>query len=227
MSSQKHGHYVPADFPLPVRGLAAISRLLAVLEGIGISVCLLSLIALATFQFVSRNLRMHNQMWMPASPDWIDSVLRHSVFLLGFLGAAYATFTSRHIRIDAVTRTLAVRPRMALRIVTTIAAIVVCIVLVKASIGFLAITREEAGDAAEMGALITSSRGAMMMIAGFAIIAFHFFVQLSIDATYVISGRQPPPEWIAEASHGAEGPPLTNQEVMAPDPDADEIGGAR
>jgi TRAP-type C4-dicarboxylate transport system permease small subunit len=216
------GHHVPADFPAVVRALAALSRLLAVLEGIGIGACLGSLIGLATFQFVSRNLRQNGQLWMPLAPDWIDGVIRHSVFLLGFLGAAYATFTGRHIRIDAVTRMLRPRARMGLRMVTALAAVGVCGVLLRAGYEFYQVTLEEAGEVSQQGQVFTSARGALVMMGGFLLVAFHFLVQVAIDAVWVVTGREPPAVWVAEASHG-EGTPVREAKVESTADKAPEV----
>jgi TRAP-type C4-dicarboxylate transport system permease small subunit len=197
--SERPGHHVPSDFPAPVRGLAAVSRALAVAEGAGIALCLLSLVGLAVFQFVVRNLRLHGQLWVPPPPEWVDGVIRHSVFVLGFLGAGYATFTGRHIRIDTLTRLLRPRARMAVRVVTALAAAALCGVVVRAALEFLAICRQEASEIGSQGQLFTSARGAMVIIAGVGLVGFHFLVQAVIDAVYVVTGRAPPPRWIAEA----------------------------
>ena len=227
------GHHVPRDFPAPVRALAAVSRALAVLEGLGIGVSLVTLILLASYQVLSRNLRMHQQLWIPPAPEWTDSLLRHSVFILGFLGAAYATYTGRHIRVDAITRLVSWKPRMALRALTTLAAIAVCLVMASVAGAitllrdlrhlpqpempdtFLAICRMESGEASQAGEVFTSERGALLIIAGFSLIAFHFLVQLVIDVVYLTTKRTPPTSWIMEAGHG-EAPPTTNQEMMTP-----------
>jgi TRAP-type C4-dicarboxylate transport system permease small subunit len=134
-------------------------------------------------------------------PAWIDGVSRHSVFVLGFRGAAYATFTGRHIRIDTLTRLTRPRLRMALRTVTALAATVVCGIVVRAALEFLEICRQEASEVGNEGQLFTSARGAMVIIAGVGLVGFHFFVQASIDAVYVVTGRAPPAHWIAE-THG-------------------------
>jgi TRAP-type C4-dicarboxylate transport system permease small subunit len=197
--SARPGHHVPADFPAPVRALAALSRALAVVEGAGMALCLVALVGLAVFQFAARNLRLHGGMWMPPPPEWVDGVIRHSVFVLGFLGAAYATFTGRHIRIDALTRLLRPRARMAVRLFTGLGAVLVCAVVVRAALEFLAICRQEAAEVGNAGQLFTSARGAMVIIGGVALVGFHFLVQVSIDAVYVVTGRTPPPRWIAEA----------------------------
>jgi TRAP-type C4-dicarboxylate transport system permease small subunit len=203
--SERPGHHVPADFPAPVRALAALSRALAVVEGAGIALCLLSLVGLAVFQFIVRNLRLHGLPWVPPPPEWIDGVIRHSVFVLGFLGAAYATFTGRHIRIDALTRLMPPRARMAVRVVTALAAVVICAVVGRAALEFLAICRQEAAEVGNQGQLFTSARGAMVIVAGVALVGFHFLVQASIDAVYVLTGRPPPSHWIAEATKGEGG----------------------
>jgi TRAP-type C4-dicarboxylate transport system permease small subunit len=193
------GHHVPQDFPAPVRALAALSRALAVIEGAGLAGCLLVLVGLAVYQFVARNLRLHGQAWMPAPPDWIDGVIRHSVFVLGFLGAAYAAFTGRHIRIDAVTRLLRPRARMAVRIATASVAVVVCVFLARAGLEFLAVCREEASDVVGRSELFTSVRGAQVIVGGVVLVGVHLVVQIAIDAVYVVTGRAAPPAWIAEA----------------------------
>src|SRR5438046_990184 len=176
------GHHVPRQFPAPVRALAALSRALAVAEGVGIAVCLVSLVALAVFQFVARNLRLHGGLWMPPPPPWIDGVIRHSVFVLGFLGAAYATYTGRHIRIDAVTRLFRPRARMAIRMVTALGAAAICVVVARAAYQFLLVCREEAAEVAAQGQLFTSARGALVIIVGVVLVGFHFLVQVAIDA---------------------------------------------
>jgi TRAP-type C4-dicarboxylate transport system permease small subunit len=214
------GHHVPPDFPAPVRALAALSRALAVLEGAGIAACLVALVALAVLQFVARNLRLHGQVWVPPPPLWIDGVIRHAVFVLGFLGAAYATFTARHIRIDALTRLAPPRTRLALRIPTALAAAAICAVVAWAGYQFLVVCREEASELANQAQLFTSARGAMVIIAGVLVVGFHFLVQVVIDVVYVVTGRHPPAIWVAEAGHGEAAP------TAGEDPGADPGGGA-
>jgi TRAP-type C4-dicarboxylate transport system permease small subunit len=196
--------WAPPEWPAPMRALAAISHFIAILEGAGIAFCLLAVVFLACWQFVERNLVMRH-LWFFRTPAWADGVIRHSVFLLGFLGGAYATYTGRHIRIDAVTRVLKAPRRMMLRIVTTLAALVIVIIFVKAGWGFYQVTLEEAGEASQAGQLFTPARGALIMVIGYATVAFHFFIQIIFDVAWLISKKTPPPEWIAEASHGEGG----------------------
>jgi TRAP-type C4-dicarboxylate transport system permease small subunit len=199
MSTEKRPHqYVPESWPLPLRLLAKLSHGLAILEGAGIAFCLATVIFLATWQFIERNLHGHH-IWFFPVPRWIDGVIRHSVFMLGFLGGAYATYTGRHIRIDAVTRLVSTKKRIALRILTTTAALFVLTLLVQSAWGFYKLALEEAGEASQEGQIFTSARGAMIMIAGYSVIAFHFFVQVIIDLGWLVSKAEPPSHWIAEA----------------------------
>jgi len=201
MSQSKHPHqWVPETWPLPMRWLSKLSHFISVLEGAGIAICLVAVIFLATWQFVDRNLfNMH----LPTvrAPDWSHGVIRHSIFLLGFLGGAYATYQGRHIRIDALTRTLSVRGRLFLRVLTTLAALFIVGLLIYASWDFRKNTLEEAGEASQQGELFSSSRGAMIMVLGYCAVALHFFVQILIDIGFLVGKTPPPGAWINE-DHG-------------------------
>jgi TRAP-type C4-dicarboxylate transport system permease small subunit len=193
------GQSCPKEWPAPLRALTAISRVLAVLEGLGIIVCLVSVIGLATWQFVERNLTQHHVPFVHV-PAWADGLIRHSVFLLGYLGGAYAAFANRHIRIDAVTRVATVRRRLVLRVVTTIAALVIVSIFTKAAYGVYLNNLQENSDPSQADQFFTSARGAMIMLYGYAVIAFHFLVQIALDLGWLISKKDPPASYIAEAS---------------------------
>ena len=93
---------------------------------------------------------------------------------------------------------------MGLRILTGLVAVAVCAVVVSAACEFLQICRQEAAEIGSQGQLFTSARGAMVIIAGVALVGFHLIVQVVIDVVYVATGREPPAHWIAEA-HGEGG----------------------
>jgi TRAP-type C4-dicarboxylate transport system permease small subunit len=199
-------HYTPASWPLPLRARAGVSRFLAVLEGIGIGACLVGVIFFAIWQCIDRNLSVRHLPSLHA-PDWTHGLIRHSVFMLGFLGGAYATYTGRHIRIDAITRVVKERRRMLLRVFTTLAAIYVVVLLTKAALAFYGATLEENAEASQAHELFTPARGTLIIIAGYIVIAYHFAIQVLLDIAWLISGKDPPPHWIAEASaHGGEVP---------------------
>jgi TRAP-type C4-dicarboxylate transport system permease small subunit len=193
------GQSCPPDWPAPMRALSGVARVLAIVEGAGIISCLLAVVFLATWQFTERNLVQRHIPFFH-TPAWADGVIRHSVFLLGFFGGAYATFTARHIRIDAVTRTLPLRRRLLLRVVTTIAALLIVTIFTWAGWGFYKITLEEAGEASQAEQFFTSARGALIIVFGYAVIAFHFLVQIALDVGWLLSKKELPANYIAEAS---------------------------
>jgi TRAP-type C4-dicarboxylate transport system permease small subunit len=198
------GHHVPEQFPGALRGLAAVSRFVAVLEGVGIGVSLFALVGLALWQFTTRNLRMHGFPSVSAAPDWTDNVLRHSVFLIGFLGAMFASYSGRHLRVDAVTRLAGAKRRMALRVVATLGALAVCSAIIYAAWKYRTGVLDET---VQEGQVFTAARGAMIIVVGAGGMMFHFLVQLVLDVGYLATGHEPPAWWIAEASHGGEAAP--------------------
>jgi len=98
---------------------------------------------------------------------------------------------------------------MMLRAFTTTCALAIVSLFVYAGWGFYIVTLEEAGEASQAGQLFTPARGAMIMVIGYATVGFHFFVQVLLDIGWIISRKTPPPEWIAEASHGEAAPAPT------------------
>ncbi len=194
MQGQKPHQIAPASWPWVVRALTRISGALAALEGVGIALCLLVIVLLCCFQFVGRNLTTHRIVAVPM-PLWIDAAVRHAVFLIGFLGGAYATYSGRHIRIDAVTRALSPRRRLALRAVTTLAAIVIVLLFVDGA--WICYHGET-----ESAELFSPARGALIELCGYVVVAFHFLVQLVLDIGWLVSGKDPPSEWISDAAHG-------------------------
>ena len=198
----------PAKLFLPLRALAHLSRWIALGEGAALGFLLTALVVLATWQFASRNI---HRDWFPMAPFkwhggylWVDSFIRHAVFFIGFLGGAFATHVVKHLRVDAVTRLMPVRLRLSVRVVATLFAAVVCWMLFKAGLAFHAdIAANEGGDISQAAELINRARGSLILPVGFALILFHFVVQIVLDLAWVITGEEPPAEWLAEA-HGGE-----------------------
>src|SRR5262249_43742466 len=60
----------------------------------------------------------------------------------------------------------------------------------------------EAADVTQAGELINSARGTLALPVGYALIAFHFLVQIALDLAWLLSGETPPAEWLAEAHAG-------------------------
>jgi len=208
------GHHLPDDFPAFVRLLAAASRGLAVLEGVAIGVSLSALILVALWQSVARTLHMGILPSVPPAPDWTNGLLRHAVFIIGFTGAMFATYTARHLRVDAVTRLAGIRARLALRVAGALGATAVCGLIGYWAWLFRASVLDEGGQG---GQVFDAGRGALILVVGVSCMAFHFLVQLCIDATYLVGAREVPAWWIAEATHGGEVEVLYQDKTDAPE----------
>jgi hypothetical protein len=117
------------------------------------------------------------------------------------------------------------RGRLVLRMLTTLAALGVLYFLIRAGLDFYKVCVEEESEATQKAQIFTSSRGALVIVFGFGLIAFHFVVQLLLDGVFVVRRKEPPPHWIAEA-HGGEAPPETGQDLVEPAPDSGAVAAA-
>ncbi len=127
----------------------------------------MTVIVLAVWQFLERNLVQRHIPFFHM-PDWADGVIKHSVFLIGFIGGAYAAFAGRHIRIDAVTRLVSVKKRLLLRLLTTLAALAILALFTWGAFGVYKNNLEENGSAAQAEQFFTSARGALIIVVGYA-----------------------------------------------------------
>jgi TRAP-type C4-dicarboxylate transport system permease small subunit len=75
---------------------------------------------------------------------WADILLRHLVLWVGFIGAALATRTEKHINIDLLSRIVSKRYLLPVKIVTRLFAIIICAILTRASYLFLMSEKEAA-----------------------------------------------------------------------------------
>ena len=196
-------HKVPDHWPAPMRWLTALSRGLATAEGVFIGMSLAIVVLMLTWQCIERNL-VQAHYWFFRVPPWADGFIRHTVFMLAFFGGAYATYTGRHIRFDAISRMAKSRKKLMLRAFTTACAIGVVGLFTWAAYGFYNVLKMEAGEASQADEIFTPSRGAMIMVLGYGTIAFHFFVEWCIDIGWLLSKKEPPAEWVADAGHGGE-----------------------
>jgi TRAP-type C4-dicarboxylate transport system permease small subunit len=196
-------HSVPADWPAPMRWLTKVSSFLAVAEGVAIGLCLAVVIFMFTWQCIERNL-VQAHHWFFRVPAWGPGFTRHAVFMLAFLGGAYATYTGRHIRFDAISRTQKGRRKLMLRAFTTACAITMVSLFTWGAWGFYKVLELEAEEASQAHEIFTPSRGAMIMVIGYGVIAFHFFVEWCIDVGWLLSKQEPPASWVADAGHGGE-----------------------
>jgi C4-dicarboxylate transporter, DctQ subunit len=126
-----------------------------------------SMILLAFTQVVLRN-------FFGTGIVWADTVVRHLVLWLGFMGAAIATSDERHISIDAFTKFFPSRVKHAIMILTSLFAVVVCYYLSAAAWAYVLEERTNGGDL-----VLSIPTWVVLLIipSGYLLLAFHFLVK--------------------------------------------------
>jgi TRAP-type C4-dicarboxylate transport system permease small subunit len=109
---------------------------------------------------------------------WGDTLLRHLVLWLGFLGAAVAAEREKHISIDIIGRIVPPRIGILIRIITNFFATIVSFYLAKAGLTFLQ-SEIETGDTLMTIADYELPAWWFQVIipVGFALISFHFLLR--------------------------------------------------
>ena len=112
--------------------------------------------------------------WVHYSPDWIDPVVRHLVFVSAFLAGILVTGKGKHIGIDLLIKYLEHNPywhRMLKRVVSLISSVAL-IWLLKAGLDFLR-SEMEFGKAEFLH--IHSAFWVAVIPIGFALMSYRFF----------------------------------------------------
>jgi len=103
---------------------------LAKIETLFLIIILLTMILLAFLQVILRN-------FFSTSIFWGDTLLRHLVLWIAFIGASLATKENRHINIDVLSRSLSKSVKRITGSIVNLFASAVCFFLLRASITFL------------------------------------------------------------------------------------------
>lgn len=160
--------------------LLKIDRALAALEG-ALLILLLSVMVLMAFaQVVLRNVFHEGFIWA-------DILLRHLVLWIGIVGAALAASQQRHITIDALTRFLSPRLRLAVLAFAQLFAVVVCVVLADAAVTFV---RNDLEFGATVYAEVPAWVSQIIIPVGFALLSFHFLVRALENALTAYRGGE-------------------------------------
>lgn len=157
--------------------LHTLERVLNAIETSLLVVLLSTMVILAFTQVVLRNL-------FDTGFVWADTLVRHLVLWVGFLGAALATSDDRHISIDALTKFLSPRVKQTARILSEIFAAVVCFYLGDAAWTYLALERESGG---ELILSIPTWVAIVIIPAGYFILSFHFLVKVIESSVAVLA----------------------------------------
>jgi len=151
-----------------LKPLKKIESYLVKIESAIIVLFLFSVVFIATFQIIGRNLFQYT---IPG----LEVLLRALVLWITFLGASIATTRKRHIAIDALGRVLKPKTQMIVSIITGLLSIFVCILLASASWDFLQ-TEKQAGAVFVWG--LQAWIVELILPIGFLLIGFKFFLKL-------------------------------------------------
>jgi TRAP-type C4-dicarboxylate transport system permease small subunit len=152
--------------------LRIIDSLFNKIEGALLIFLLLIMLFMAFGQVVLRNISSGGIVWG-------DILLRHLVLWIGFLGAALATSSERHLNIDALTRYLPERLRGAVASLSNVFAATICFFLYRASLTFIEF---EISNKNTVFADIPSWYAQIIIPVGFGLLTFHFVVRAILDA---------------------------------------------
>ncbi|MGD2064297.1 MAG: TRAP transporter small permease [Nitrospirota bacterium] len=147
--------------------LERLDAALARVEGWAVAALVTAMVVVAVAQIVLRNALSSS---IPAA----DTLLRHAVLWVGFLGAALAAHEDRHIRIDIGARMLPGHVRRRVEAFFHVASAGVCLLLARAAWTFMMLDREgEATVALGIPTWILQT----ILPAAFCLLAFHFLVK--------------------------------------------------
>ncbi len=164
-----------------MKALRFIDRLFYKIETVLLVTLLTTMIGLAFGQVILRN-------FFSSGFVWADTIVRHMVMWLGFVGGALATADDRHINIDALTKLIPTRARYSVAILTNAFAAIVCYFMASSAWTFL-LDERAAGGEITLG--IPTWAVLTILPAGYAVIAFHFLVK-TVNSFAVAMANQVP-----------------------------------
>jgi TRAP-type C4-dicarboxylate transport system permease small subunit len=148
--------------------LERLDAALARAEGWAVTALVSAMVVLAVTQIALRN-------FFSSSIPAADTLLRHAVLWVGFLGAALAAHEDRHIRIDIGVRLLPARLRAPLDALFNLISAVVCLLLAKAAWTFLRLDLD--GGATVALGIPAWILQAILPVA-FLLLALHFLIKV-------------------------------------------------
>ncbi len=159
--------------------LRKFDSLLNKFEGALLVLLLAAMVVMAFLQVVLRN-------GFNSTILWVDILLRHLVLWTGFLGAALATSSERHINIDAFTRFLSPRARSVINTITNLFAVVVCWLLLQASVTYV---KNEMIAGSTIYADLPTWYSALIIPIGFGLLILHFSVRAILNANAALKNE--------------------------------------
>jgi TRAP-type C4-dicarboxylate transport system permease small subunit len=115
-----------------------------------------------------------------------DSIVKHLVLWVGFLGAGIATRQGSHIRIDVASKIFPQRAKPYLQFLVDIFSVVVCGILVYASYQFVSIEYEGGGTIPFFNIPVWMME--VVIPVGFSIITLRFAAQAVVNLCKIVKG---------------------------------------
>lgn len=159
------------------------NNIIAKIETILLIIILLSMILLAFLQVILRN-------FFHTSILWADTLLRHLVLWIGFIGASLATKELRHINIDALSRLLSRTAKKITLIIINLFAGAVCLFLLRAAITFVQ-SEKQAGSILFAG--IPTWIFQIIIVIGFGLMMLRFLIHALENLIALLSPAQKEP----------------------------------
>lgn len=154
-----------------MRVLRSLSNSLLMVERSLVITMLCVMVLLTFLQVILRNVFSSGILWA-------DTILRHMVLWMAFLGASLAAEQEKHISIDIVTRFLQPKATNLVRILTTLLAGVVSLYLADAGLTFLKSEIESQSVLLTVGTYDLSGWWFQVIIpVGFGLLAFRFLLR--------------------------------------------------
>lgn len=161
--------------------LQKFDTLLNKAEGGLLILLLMVMILLAFVQVVLRNAFSSGILWA-------DILLRHLVLWIGFLGAALAASSDRHISIDALTRFLPERVKRGVNVLSHLFAAFICFLFFRAALTFI---ENERIDGSTVYAEIPSWYAQIIIPIGFGLLFIHFLIRAILSGRDALTRGEP------------------------------------
>ena len=117
---------------------------------------------------------------------WFD-IVRGGTFSVAMIGAVFASHQQRHLAMDLISRRLAPRGRLVLRVILAVFTMFIAGLLVRSGLHQLGTVGEEGGEH-----LISTHTIVMFMPVGAGLIIVHTLLHMVIDLDYLARGKTPP-----------------------------------
>lgn len=159
--------------------LTHLNEFFAKVEGVCVTLLLLSMILLAFLQVIMRN--VFNQ-----GIPWADSVVRLLVIWVAFLGAALATKLEQNLTIEVLTKYMPERGKHLSSAIVKIFAVIICLFIFKASLMFI---EQERSTGALFIHLFPDWWKYLVIPVSFLLIPFHLSFSIAKDLRYFLKGK--------------------------------------